>query len=97
MALDILNFILNFIIIFVTSRLILDWWNNRKKEKVIDLDEESVLLVKVEQFEESNKKYWMVYKFKDDEFIAQGNSEEEAVKNTIARCPGKTIYQVSEN
>lgn len=97
MPLDFVNMLVNAIVVFYATKLIFDWLESRKEEKLDVVDFESVLLVTVESYEQSGQTYWLVYTLHDNEFIAQGNTEEEAIKNTMTRCPDKTIFRVAEN
>ena len=97
MLFDFFAILLNSICIFLTAKAIFSWWESKTQKDHIQLDPETTLLVTIETFEQSDKKYWLVFKMSDKEFISQGSSEEEAIKNAIKRFPQKNIYQVIEN
>jgi hypothetical protein len=95
--LDVISALFNLAVIYFTATAIRNWLQSRKQDdNIIEIDEETTKLVTVEVVEQSGKTYWLVHGLHDREFIAQGFSEEEALKNTIERVPGKTIFQVVE-
>lgn len=99
---DFMTAVFHAFIIYTTASAIINWVRQRKmnqnlSEEVLEIDEETTKLVTVEVVEQSGRTYWLVHGLHDKEFIAQGFSEEEALKNTLERCPGKTIFQVVEN
>ena len=53
--------------------------------------------VTIEQVEQSGKTYFLVHTFEEEEFVAQGFSEQEALENTKTRFPDMNIFLVTDN
>lgn len=67
----------------------------RKKDEMEEV--ENLLLdnsVKFEQVNTGNQTLWMVFSYKDDLFLAQGSSEDEATENLKKRFPGRDFWKV---
>lgn len=95
---DVISALFNVGVIYFTAVALRNWVQSKKKDDdVIEVDDETMQLVTVEIVEQSGKTYWLVHDFHNKEFIAQGCNEEEALKNTLERIPGKKIFNVVEN
>lgn len=64
------------------------------KQQEFEEFERNSQLVTIEEVEQSGKKFWLVYSFEEyPKFLAQGNSEEEAIDNVVKLFPEKHVYK----
>jgi hypothetical protein len=64
------------------------------KQQAFEEFERNSQLVTIEEVEQSGKKFWLVYSFEEyPKFLAQGNSEEEAIDNVVKLFPEKHVYK----
>jgi len=64
------------------------------KQQAFEEFERNSQLVTIEEVEQSGKKFWLVYSFEEHpKFLAQGNSEEEAIDNVVKLFPEKNVYK----
>lgn len=66
-------------------------------QEFIEEARKNTKFVTVEQVEQSGKTYFLVHTYEDEEFVAQGFSEQEALENTKTRFPDKNIFLVTDN
>ena len=64
------------------------------KEQKFEEFEKSSQLVTIEEVEQAGKRFWLVYSFEEyPRFLAQGNTEEEAIDNVVKLFPEKSVYK----
>jgi hypothetical protein len=91
--LDIIYFLISLCAFFLAKKF-LQVRNDYKEEAVYEFVEER--LVTVEKVTENNKSVWLVFSCKDNQFLAQGNSEKEAIDNLLKLFPNKEFFQLTE-
>lgn len=88
----IVDFLFYFIIGIVVNSLILNYYQRKqiREEEIEEIITDNT--VRFEKIINEGKTIWMVYAFKDDMFLAQGNSEEEATENLKKRFPDRDFW-----
>lgn len=68
---------------------------HRQQEKLEEV-EKTVIdnTVMFEEVTDGEKTFWMIYNYKDNLFLAQGQTEDEATENLKKRFPGKEFWRL---
>ena len=87
------------LILFVLSAYVMYSFHKHaqiSKEQSFEEFKKSSQLVTIEQVEQSGKSFWLVYSFDEyPRFLAQGNTEEEAIDNVVKMFPDKEVYKTT--
>ena len=92
-----LEFFINFILPVVVFLLLRRYETSKQahRERIEEYIEDN--LVTVERVTENAKTVWLVYTYKENQFLAQGNSEEEAINNLTKLFPNKEFFQLKSD
>lgn len=93
-----LEFFLNFIFYFFIALIInfMVFMHFQRRNKHLEEIENNLLdnTVRIEKIEDGGRTLWMVYNYRDDQFLAQGNTEDEATENLKKRFPGREFWKL---
>ena len=95
-----LEFFLNFIFYFFIALIInymVGIYFQRQEE--FDKIQNNIIdnTVRIEKIEEGNRTLFMVYNYRDNLFLAQGSTEDEATENLKKRFPGREFWKLHNN
>ena len=88
-----LNFILPIIIFFLTRRYLTA--KQERREEIEEFIEDN--LITIEKVTENSKTVWLVYTYRENQFLAQGNSEQEAIDNLTKLFPSREFFQLKSD
>lgn len=63
------------------------------KQEAVDYVKDN--LIRIETVLVDNKPTWLVYSYNDDLFLAQGDSQDEAIENLKRRFPERDFYKLN--
>lgn len=91
---NILQFLFYFFIALVINALV-SMYYYRRQEKFEEIENNLIdNTVKFEKVIDGDRTLWMVYNYRDNLFLAQGSTEDEATENLKKRFPGRDFWKL---
>lgn len=91
---NILQFLFYFFIALVVNALV-GMYYYRRQEKFEEIENNLIdNTVKFEKVIDGDRTLWMVYNYRDNLFLAQGSTEDEATENLKKRFPGRDFWKL---